>query len=153
MVGRFVDYSSLSRKSSRCIILPGLLLLSSSSLLQRPIPFKMAMTSLHSLVTSASGRWALLISLYYRRDILLRIQGGDPTHGYVNYVDQVTAQNTGLIDIKNNQVYLGVDKTNSASDSGRSSVRLTSTASYNHGLFILDLAHMPGSVCGTWPAL
>jgi beta-glucanase (GH16 family) len=31
-------------------------------------------------------------------------------------------------------------------------VRLTSKNSYTHGLVILDLAHMPGGVCGTWPA-
>ena len=47
---------------------------------------------------------------------------------------------------------MGVDNTNVASGSGRNSLRLTSTASYNHGLIILDLAHMPGGQCGTWPA-
>lgn len=31
-------------------------------------------------------------------------------------------------------------------------MRITSNRSYNHGLFILDLAHMPGGICGTWPA-
>jgi hypothetical protein len=29
---------------------------------------------------------------------------------------------------------------------------LESTNTYTHGLVILDLAHMPGSVCGSWPA-
>lgn len=47
---------------------------------------------------------------------------------------------------------MGVDSTNVASGRGRNSVRLTSKASYNTGLVILDLAHMPGSICGTWPA-
>jgi hypothetical protein len=48
---------------------------------------------------------------------------------------------------------MGVDSTNIASGSGRASVRVASKKSYNHGLIILDLAHMPGGICGTWPAL
>ncbi len=79
-------------------------------------------------------------------------KAGDPTNGYVHYVDQGTAQNKGLINTNNNQVYIGVDHTNVASGSGRDSVRIVSNKSYNHGLFILDLAHMPGGICGTWPA-
>jgi hypothetical protein len=47
---------------------------------------------------------------------------------------------------------MGVDHLNVATGLGRSSVRVTSVKSYNHGLIILDLAHMPGGVCGTWPA-
>ncbi|KAE8148020.1 concanavalin A-like lectin/glucanase domain-containing protein [Aspergillus avenaceus] len=75
--------------------------------------------------------------------------GADPTNGFVKYVDRGTAQNTGLISAEG--TYMGVDHTNVAGD-GRPSVRITSNKSYNQGLFILDLAHMPGSVCGTWPA-
>ena len=48
---------------------------------------------------------------------------------------------------------MGVDHTNVASGAGRASVRITSKKSYNHGLIILDLGHMPGGICGTWPAL
>ncbi|KAJ6115198.1 concanavalin A-like lectin/glucanase domain-containing protein [Penicillium sp. IBT 16267x] len=76
----------------------------------------------------------------------------DPTRGYVSYVDRLTAKNTGLISASGGSVYLGVDTRNPAWDSGRRSVRLTSNQAYNHGLVILDLAHMPGAVCGTWPA-
>ena len=36
---------------------------------------------------------------------------------------------------------------------GRHSLRLSSRESWTHGLFIIDLAHMPANVCGTWPAL
>lgn len=69
-------------------------------------------------------------------------------------MDQATAQSAGLISADaNNSVYIGVDHTNVASGSGRQSVRLTSINTYTHGLIILDLAHMPGSVCGSWPAL
>ncbi|MCJ1361263.1 hypothetical protein MMC16_000361 [Acarospora aff. strigata] len=78
--------------------------------------------------------------------------GRDPTNGYVTYVDRGTAQNTGLISNNNGRAYMGVDHTNIASGSGRASVRLTSKKSYNHGLIIVDFAHVPGSVCGSWPA-
>ncbi|RMZ76159.1 hypothetical protein DV738_g5121, partial [Chaetothyriales sp. CBS 135597] len=76
----------------------------------------------------------------------------DPTKGYVTYVDQSTASSANLISTDSGSVYMGVDYTNVASGSGRQSVRITSKNSYNTGLVILDLAHMPGSVCGTWPA-
>lgn len=76
----------------------------------------------------------------------------DPTHGYVNYVDRQTAERTKLLRIVQNKVYIGVDAENRAAIRGRNSVRLHSKANYTHGLFILDLAHMPGSICGSWPA-
>lgn len=74
----------------------------------------------------------------------------DPTNGFVHFVDQSTAQNTGLISTSGNAVRMGVDHTNVAPN-GRNSVRLTSNKSYNSGLIILDIAHMPEG-CGTWPA-
>ncbi|RMD40063.1 hypothetical protein DV735_g5059, partial [Chaetothyriales sp. CBS 134920] len=76
----------------------------------------------------------------------------DPTKGYVTYVDQSTASSASLISTSDNTVYMGVDHTNVASGSGRQSVRITSKKSYDTGLVILDLEHMPGSICGTWPA-
>ncbi|KAJ5179177.1 hypothetical protein N7492_002387 [Penicillium capsulatum] len=76
----------------------------------------------------------------------------DPTNGFVQYVDQATAKSNGLIKANGKSVYIGVDHTNKAGSSGRQSVRLTSRQTYNHGLVILDLARMPGSACGTWPA-
>ncbi|KAF2643159.1 endo-1,3(4)-beta-glucanase-like protein [Massarina eburnea CBS 473.64] len=79
---------------------------------------------------------------------------GDPTHGYVNYVDQGTATSQGLIKFQNNQVYMGVD-TSSVLDPngvGRKSVRVQSKTAYQHGLIIADFAHVPGSNCGAWPA-
>lgn len=48
---------------------------------------------------------------------------------------------------------MGVDSRNPPSQRGRRSVRITSKESYVRGLIVLDLAHAPGSVCGTWPAL
>lgn len=80
-------------------------------------------------------------------------QSSDPTNGFVDYVNENTAESAGLIYASGDATYIGVDHQNVASSSGRQSVRLTSTATYTHGLFVLDLAHMPGSVCGSWPAL
>ncbi|KAJ5803564.1 uncharacterized protein N7503_006014 [Penicillium pulvis] len=76
----------------------------------------------------------------------------DPTNGYVNYVDNSTASSDGLIGADGSSVYIGVDYSNVASGNGRNSVRLTSKNTYTEGLVILDLAHMPASTCGTWPA-
>ncbi|KAI0126827.1 putative endo-1,3(4)-beta-glucanase [Xylariales sp. AK1849] len=87
----------------------------------------------------------------------------DPTHGFVTYVDQTTAQSKGLITATDGSpVRIGVDYTNTYNGSasyygingvGRPSVRVTSKQKYNHGLIIADIANMPGGVCGTWPAL
>lgn len=79
--------------------------------------------------------------------------GSDPTHGYVNYQSYSDASNEGLINTNNNQIYLGVDSTTyNPGSPGRKSVRVTSNKAYTHGLFIADIAHMPGSICGVWPA-
>jgi len=77
--------------------------------------------------------------------------GSDPTHGFVKFVDRNTAQNTGLISVNGDKVYMGVDHTNQQWG-GRPAVRLSSKASFTTGLVIIDLDHMPGSVCGSWPA-
>lgn len=80
----------------------------------------------------------------------------DPTQGLVEYVDLKTASNkslAGFLPESNNSVYLGVDyKTVLQPNQTRQSVRLTSTKSYNHGLFIADIGHMPGGICSVWPA-
>ncbi|OJD21518.1 hypothetical protein ACJ73_07140 [Blastomyces percursus] len=78
--------------------------------------------------------------------------GDDPTHGYVNYVDGTTAKYQGLVSVTNNVIYMGVDSTSIASGRGRSSVRVTSKKAYDNGLIVADIEHMPGGICGTWPA-
>ena len=78
--------------------------------------------------------------------------GPDPTRGFVRFVDQPEANFTGLIRRSRRDIYIGVDYTNYA-PSGRSSVRLESKARFQRGLFLLDVSHMPGGICGTWPAL
>lgn len=81
--------------------------------------------------------------------------GDDPTNGFVNYVDKSTAESSGLVKVLDSgSVYLGVDheKKISTSDKGRDSVRIGSKKYYDHSLVIADIAHMPGSACGSWPA-
>ncbi|GJN68731.1 hypothetical protein PLIIFM63780_001083 [Purpureocillium lilacinum] len=82
------------------------------------------------------------------------LNGPDPTHGFVEYVDQATAQQAGLIGAGqgNSSIYMGVDHTTVNPANGRKSVRITSKQSFTKGLFIADIAHMPGSICGVWPA-
>lgn len=77
-------------------------------------------------------------------------QDTDPTAGYVDYVDGTS---TGLFSQSGGTVRLSVDSTTKASGRGRKSLRLTSKASYNHALVVIDVGHMPGSICGVWPAL
>jgi len=78
----------------------------------------------------------------------------DPTTGFVKYHPQSTAATLKLIGSApqaSNAIYIGVDST-TKSPSGRASVRISSKKTYNKGLFIADIAHMPGGICGVWPA-
>ena len=71
----------------------------------------------------------------------------------MNYVNQTVATQNGYINTNNGLVYMGVDTTTVVNGTGRDSVRITSNADYNYGLFALDVAHMPGGICGTWQVL
>ncbi|KAF2634919.1 hypothetical protein P280DRAFT_554148 [Massarina eburnea CBS 473.64] len=73
----------------------------------------------------------------------------DPTHGFVKYVDQNAAKSMGLLNTTAKASW-GVDTKNKDAG-GRASVRLTSKKSYNKGLVVIDVQHMPFG-CGTWPA-
>jgi len=79
---------------------------------------------------------------------------GDPTHGYVQYVDENTAQQRGYIAVDSNgTVLIRSDDKSVASGSGRGSVRISSKAVFNQNtLFIFDYNHQPFG-CGTWPAV
>jgi nicotinate-nucleotide pyrophosphorylase (carboxylating) len=97
----------------------------------------------------------------------------DPTHGFVSYQSLASSVKSGLAgylvvetSTKGRRsssssssssivphVFLGVDYTNPANSSGRPSTRVTSKKSYNKGLLIADIAHMPTGICGVWPAL
>ncbi|KFZ01565.1 hypothetical protein V500_00696 [Pseudogymnoascus sp. VKM F-4518 (FW-2643)] len=76
----------------------------------------------------------------------------DPSSGFVEYVDAATAKAKSLAGIRNGQVYLGADSVTENTTNGRQSVRVESTDYFTTGLFIADIAHMPGNSCGVWPA-
>ncbi|EER27699.1 hypothetical protein CPC735_030350 [Coccidioides posadasii C735 delta SOWgp] len=80
----------------------------------------------------------------------------DPTQGFVKYIGEPEARKNGLIGFSSsysgdNMAWMSVDRTNVA-PMGRESVRITSKKVYNQGLFIVDIAHVPTTTCGTWPA-
>jgi len=78
--------------------------------------------------------------------------GYDPTFGFVEYVNLTVAEQHGLVDLDNvkstGKARWGVD-TQSILDPygnlGRKSLRLQSAATYTHGLFILDVNHVPAN--------
>ncbi|OSD05799.1 glycoside hydrolase family 16 protein [Trametes coccinea BRFM310] len=75
----------------------------------------------------------------------------DPTNGNVQYVDQNTANSSGLIDINSaGHAIMRVETTGQVTGN-RKSVRITTTASYTGALVLLDAVHMPTG-CGTWPS-
>ena len=80
----------------------------------------------------------------------------DPTDGLVQFLSMDAANASSIAGLINGgnasmAVYLGVDSTDVAPN-GRNSVRVSSAQAFHHGLVIADIAHMPGGVCGTWPA-
>lgn len=79
--------------------------------------------------------------------------GADPTNGYVDYLSASAANSSGLAGYSNGAIYMGVDYSTVNPSGGRESVRVSSDKSYTHGLFIADIAHMPGADCGVWPSL
>jgi hypothetical protein len=76
----------------------------------------------------------------------------DPTEGFVSYANATLANDAGFAGYSDGGVYIGVDHTTLNPAGGRRSVRVTSNKEYTHGLFIADIAHMPGGICGVWPA-
>ncbi|KIW79960.1 hypothetical protein Z517_06575 [Fonsecaea pedrosoi CBS 271.37] len=80
----------------------------------------------------------------------------DPTDGLVQFQSLEQANSTGIAGFIEGgnasfAIYMGVDTENVAPQ-GRASVRVSSTQSFQHALVIADIVHMPGGVCGTWPA-
>ena len=73
--------------------------------------------------------------------------GPDPTSGTVIY----NGQNNDLISESDSVAQWTVDTTDQVTV-GRQSIRITSKEAYDKGLIIADISHMPGGICGTWPA-
>lgn len=79
----------------------------------------------------------------------------DPTHGFVLYQNRSEAERIGLVQMVGDVAAIMVDYKTVIEDPlgyGRKSVRIESTATYNHGLVIADFSHLPKAQCGTWPA-
>lgn len=77
----------------------------------------------------------------------------DPTFGYVDYVNLAVAEQNGLINLtevgNTGVARWGVDTTSvldPGANLGRLSIRLQSVKTYSHGLFVLDVAHIPANV-------
>jgi len=78
--------------------------------------------------------------------------GGDPTHGTVDFVTQQEAEQQKLISASADKVYMGVDSWSTLPPGqGRKAVKILSRKTYNNGLFILTAENVP-SACGAWPA-
>jgi hypothetical protein len=76
----------------------------------------------------------------------------DPTHGVVSYVDGPTAKRLGLVSIDpRGRAWIAVENHSVAAAAGRPSVRLQSKATYEQGLFVIDVEHMPEGNA-VWPA-
>ncbi|KAI4611187.1 hypothetical protein J4E83_008130 [Alternaria metachromatica] len=111
-----------------------------------------------STLTSAAAFFQLSIAGYTLQDDYMTdfygafdfFTDADPTEGFVKYVDEATARQTNLINSSSSAISWGVDTQNQTPE-GRPSVRIQSKKTYDSGLIVLDVAHMPFG-CGTWPA-
>lgn len=73
-----------------------------------------------------------------------------------SYKSHSEAQSLGLISTSGTTAKWGVGSDVLNPDDGnvrgRASVRLEGKTSYTKGLFVADIAHMPGNACGVWPS-
>lgn len=113
--------------------------------------------SLTAIITLIQAQTFTLQQSYSGLDFFNRgftlYEGWDPTYGFVDYVDIGTAQSYGLLDLANvtntGVARWGVDAKSvldPAANLGRRSLRLQSQATFLHGLFVLDLVHMPAGL-------
>lgn len=79
--------------------------------------------------------------------------GPDPTQGFVQYQTKDAAIDSELVGYfeDTESIFLGVDY-KEKDPKGRKSVRVESTKTWNQGLLVADIRHMPDSTCGSWPA-
>lgn len=69
-------------------------------------------------------------------------------------MSEADASKAKLVKAIGKDTYIGVDYTTPLTTNGvgRGSIRLEGSKTYNKGLFVVDIKHMPGGICGTWPA-
>ncbi|KAL4946439.1 concanavalin A-like lectin/glucanase domain-containing protein [Aspergillus oleicola] len=130
--------------------------MSSSSIMQR-VGSIAASALIFPSIAHAAGSYTLQQSFEGENilDHFNFFDQADPTNGFVTYVNQSYAQDAGLVKITDSgSLYLGVDYETvlTADGPGRESVRIESNEYYDQGLYVIDIQHMPGSICGTWPA-
>ncbi|KAL4947589.1 concanavalin A-like lectin/glucanase domain-containing protein [Aspergillus filifer] len=128
-----------------------------SSTLMRRVGSLAASALIFPSIAHAAGSYTLQRSFEGEKilDHFNFFDQADPTNGFVTYVNQSYAQDAGLVKITDSgSLYLGVDYETvlSADGPGRESVRIESNEYYDQGLYVIDIQHMPGSICGTWPA-
>ncbi|RYO43104.1 hypothetical protein AA0111_g71 [Alternaria arborescens] len=115
-----------------------------------------ALSNAHEDHQSEGGQYTLTDDLTYKKffSAFDFFDGPDLTKGFVKYQNQENAIKQGLVGyLEDTQsVFMGVDYT-TKDTAGRASVRLESKKSWNHGLLVADIRHMPASQCGSWPAL
>lgn len=119
-------------------------------------PWVLATLSTLSLpLVSAQQKYALKDDLGYKNffNSFEFFSGPDPTNGFVQYQTRESAVKSNLVGYLDDtqSVFMGVDHTNK-DPKGRASVRLESKQTWDQGLLIADINHMPDSTCGTWPA-
>ncbi|KAF2641541.1 hypothetical protein P280DRAFT_371913, partial [Massarina eburnea CBS 473.64] len=105
--------------------------------------------------TTTSAAYTLKDDLSYKNffSAFDFFSGPDPTNGFVQYQNRDAAIKSNLVGYLNDtqSVFMGVDHT-TKDPKGRASVRLESTKTWNEGLIMADIRHMPDSICGSWPA-
>jgi hypothetical protein len=80
---------------------------------------------------------------------------GTSNNEYVNYLTLPSATDSGLIQNRNGQLYIGVDTSTVLNPNGvgRNAIRLHSNNAYNSGTLVIgDFAHIPSNICGIWPS-
>lgn len=114
-----------------------------------------SLTLLATLLGASSAHYTLSKDFSYKNffENFDFFSDPDPTNGFVQYQNETSAIANNYAGYLNDtqSVFLGVDHT-SKDPNGRASVRLESKFSFNHGLLIADITHMPDNVCGSWPA-
>ncbi|KAF2423697.1 hypothetical protein EJ08DRAFT_559470, partial [Tothia fuscella] len=127
------------------------------------------MRSSLSLLLGATPLFSSVTAIYYAQSDVYQgsnffdrfdfMTFDDPTSGYVDYKSRSDADSLGLLKTASsttgsNKWGVGLKKLDPYDNSirGRPSVRIEGTTSYTKGLFIADIAHMPGNACGVWPA-
>jgi hypothetical protein len=74
---------------------------------------------------------------------------------YANYLSLPSATDSGLIQNRNGQLYIGVDSSTVLDPNGvgRNAISMRSNKAYNSGTLVVgDFAHIPSNICGTWPS-